>query len=58
MLEILWEVEQERDVMMASTNVMGFRWLEHSCFADNRHPWVLLATGMLLPLHFGERKAA
>jgi len=38
--------------MMASTNVMGFRWLEHiCCFTENRHPRVLLAVGILL-LHF------
>lgn len=43
-------------VVMASTNVMGFRWQEHICsFAATRH---ILAEGTLLSLHISGRKAA
>lgn len=35
----------------------GFQ--EHiCCFTDNRHPLVFLVVGILLPLHFSEKKAA
>lgn len=55
----MWEVEQEQGVVAASTNAVGFRWLEHiCCFADNRHPRVFLAMGILLLLYFRERQAA